>query len=74
MNYKELKANEGIHHSSIRFSTIEELMEKISSIKNSSIKTISLCKTDIGENSWETVRSILLEGFSGTDVNIIIYV
>ena len=73
MIYQEKMANE-LSHSSISFETIEELIKKIEEIKNSNIKKVSLCKTDIKDKSWGVIRNILLDSFAYTDTEIIIYV
>lgn len=73
VTYQE-KPNSKISHSSISFKTIEELIKEVETIKNSNIKKVSLCKSDIGENSWGAVRNILLDYFAYTDTDIIIYV
>ena len=73
MTYQE-KKNEQLKHSSISFDSLEDLVKEIESIKNSNIKKLSLCKSEIGDNNWEVVRNVVLDYFAYTDMDIVAYV
>lgn len=72
MVYRERKAKPN-SYGSLKFDTIAELIEKTETLRESKIKKISIVVDEVGRYNWLIARNIILDAFSDTDVEIVVF-